>query len=264
MHLVLSKVTPGDFDAILPIQFEAFSTIDLSTVFFGRSSPKNLILCKKKLLDAFHNDPADVWLKIEDVDAETEVEVIPDSLESVDGKWEKKTVKKLVSASNWKVYPTYVEPKAEPQKILDGGAVNGKAEVKISKSDEITWLETKEQREDAIIITEDFMSRRRRACKEGHILLFLLFVDPSYQRQGGGKGAGSMMVQWGCELADQLMLPSWVEASPYGHGLYARYGYVDTEVVKCVTPSYVAEYTHMRRPAKVKQIHWNGSELVKS
>lgn len=268
MRLVLSRVTSADFDAILPVQFEAFSTVDLATVFFGKGTPGNIAAAKKKLIEVFHNDPADLWLKIEDEDEEVEIAVVPDPDSIGDGdsgKWEKKKVKRLVSASNWKIYPTYVEPKAEPQKILDGHKeTNETADVKISEADKITWLETEQQREDAIIITEDFMSRRRRACKEGHLLLFILYVDPTYQRQGGGKGVGSMMMQWGNELADQLMLPCWLEASPYGRGLYAKYGYEVVETVKLVTPSFVSEYTHMRRPAKVQRMHREGTELVKS
>ena len=33
------------------------------------------------------------------------------------------------------------------------------------------------------------------------------------------------MLKWGTDLADQLFLPSWVEASVPGAGLYAKYGY---------------------------------------
>lgn len=41
-----------------------------------------------------------------------------------------------------------------------------------------------------------------------------------------------MMLQWGCDLADQLFLPSWVEASPTGNFLYRKYGYKDVDVKK--------------------------------
>jgi hypothetical protein len=39
-----------------------------------------------------------------------------------------------------------------------------------------------------------------------------------------------MMLQWGCDLADQLFLPSWVEASPAGSALYRKFGYREVEV----------------------------------
>lgn len=41
-----------------------------------------------------------------------------------------------------------------------------------------------------------------------------------------------MMLQWGCDLADQLFLPSWVEASPTGNFLYRKHGYKDVDVKK--------------------------------
>lgn len=36
-----------------------------------------------------------------------------------------------------------------------------------------------------------------------------------------------MMLQWGVDLADQLFLPSWIEASKEGNFLYKRYGFRD-------------------------------------
>jgi len=34
-----------------------------------------------------------------------------------------------------------------------------------------------------------------------------------------------MMLRWGCDLADQLFLPGWVEASPEGSELYRGFGF---------------------------------------
>ncbi|KAK4117812.1 hypothetical protein N656DRAFT_774034 [Canariomyces notabilis] len=34
-------------------------------------------------------------------------------------------------------------------------------------------------------------------------------------------------MQWGCDVADQLFLPAWVEASPEGNYLYKRFGFYD-------------------------------------
>lgn len=35
------------------------------------------------------------------------------------------------------------------------------------------------------------------------------------------------MMRWGCELADLLFLPAWVEASPEGNFLYEKFGFCD-------------------------------------
>ncbi|GAB7355429.1 hypothetical protein MBLNU459_g5940t1 [Dothideomycetes sp. NU459] len=44
------------------------------------------------------------------------------------------------------------------------------------------------------------------------------------------RGMGSMMLQWGVDLADQLFLPAYVSASPAGNQLYKRFGFQNTGV----------------------------------
>lgn len=54
-----------------------------------------------------------------------------------------------------------------------------------------------------------------------------------------------MMMEWGCDLADQLFLPAWVEASPEGRALYLKYGWEVCTCLKGELPSAV-----MKRKAK--------------
>ena len=77
-------------------------------------------------------------------------------------------------------------------------------------------------------------------------MLYILFTDPDYQRCG----AGSIHVKWGCDLADRLVVPAWVEASPFGHHLYEENGFRDVEAVKPPTKKWVSEYTMMKREPK--------------
>jgi hypothetical protein len=44
-------------------------------------------------------------------------------------------------------------------------------------------------------------------------------------------GAGSALLKWGVDLADSLGLPSRLEASPTGYGVYKKFGYEDLDVV---------------------------------
>jgi hypothetical protein len=83
-------------------------------------------------------------------------------------------------------------------------------------------------------------------------VLNILYTDPEYH----GRGAGKMMVLWGNALADQLMLPCWVEASPAGYRLYSSCGYEDVEKVYRQTESLPLpmEYMIMRRPLKVTKM----------
>jgi len=43
------------------------------------------------------------------------------------------------------------------------------------------------------------------------------------------RGAGSMLIKWGTNLADEQQLPCYVEASPAGAGLYRKYGFEEVD-----------------------------------
>lgn len=75
--------------------------------------------------------------------------------------------------------------------------------------------------------------------------LHICFVDPAYHR----KGIGSQMLKWGCELADLLSLPAWVEASPDGNHLYKVFGFEN--VVVSNGEGDDLHGTTMKRPASV-------------
>lgn len=56
-----------------------------------------------------------------------------------------------------------------------------------------------------------------------YIDLDTLATHPDYQR----RGAGSMLLKWGCELADRHGVALYVDASKAGAPLYERFGFVD-------------------------------------
>ncbi|EFQ32953.1 acetyltransferase [Colletotrichum graminicola] len=65
--------------------------------------------------------------------------------------------------------------------------------------------------------------RARVMGDEEHYYLDTLVTHPDYQR----RGAGSMLLKWGCELADEDGVGAYVDASKAGKGLYERFGFVD-------------------------------------
>ncbi|KAI9801613.1 MAG: hypothetical protein M1825_003292 [Sarcosagium campestre] len=132
---------------------------------------------------------------------------------------------KIVCAANWKIYASYVE---KPKQHVPAD-----------------WHQGSE-REQAEKIIDDFFERRRRNCKEAHVLLYILFTIPEYQY----KGSGTMMVKWGCDLADHMFLPMWVESSTQGYKLYESNGFRTVEQAHFKTEKWDVNYTHMRRPAK--------------
>ncbi|SCN65436.1 uncharacterized protein FFB20_01653 [Fusarium fujikuroi] len=56
-----------------------------------------------------------------------------------------------------------------------------------------------------------------------HYYLDTLVTHPDYQRCG----AGSMLMNFGCDLADKDGVAAYVDASKSGAGLYKRFGFVD-------------------------------------
>ncbi|KAJ5500734.1 Acyl-CoA N-acyltransferase [Penicillium expansum] len=57
----------------------------------------------------------------------------------------------------------------------------------------------------------------------GQDYLDMLGTHPDYRR----RGAGSMLVRWGCEIADREGVRAYIDASKAGVPLYAKHGFVD-------------------------------------
>jgi GNAT superfamily N-acetyltransferase len=270
MHLVLSRVQPEDFDALIPLQFQAFDDVDLNNVFFGPTGPAGYAYAKRTVMHAYMHDAADVWMKVTDEDVDVEVPVLDDETGEPTG--EKRKQKRIVAGSNWKVWPTLNREEHEkrngglPSKDQSEGSTNfvvSNPETTVSETAHdfsyVTWFEEPSEKRDAARILADFLGRRRVKTAEAHLLCFLMFVDPEYQR----KGAGSMCMRWGTELADLLMLPCWIEASQKGEGLYRKFGYEGAGEdeygrgrarIYLKTENFLSEYMHMRRPTKVERL----------
>ena len=57
--------------------------------------------------------------------------------------------------------------------------------------------------------------------------LHICFTHPDFRR----RAAGQMLMQWGCDLADALALPGYIEASKEGNFLYKTFGFEDRESI---------------------------------
>ncbi|KAF2147912.1 hypothetical protein K461DRAFT_283055 [Myriangium duriaei CBS 260.36] len=110
---------------------------------------------------------------------------------------------RIVSGSMWQIHPTVV-----PEVTRD--------------TRPRPWLDedTNVQQRVKQTLKERFVVEKCLRTQP-HIRLGLTFTDPNYRR----RGAGGMMMQWGCDLADHLFLPIWVEATPKGKLLYERFGF---------------------------------------
>jgi hypothetical protein len=132
MKFALSPVEPSDMDEIIRLQFLCFGATDMHVVFFGHCEPAK-VEAKKRHLHDLATDPCNMWLKIVNMDTD-----------------------KMVSSSNWCIFPTRVE-KDEPIKV--------------------DWLEDPEEIKSAEEVLEDYMGRRKKHMTQPHVLLNILFTD---------------------------------------------------------------------------------------
>lgn len=51
----------------------------------------------------------------------------------------------------------------------------------------------------------------------------MLATHPQWER----RGAGSMIIQWGCDRADEAGVVAYIDASKKGKGLYQKFGFED-------------------------------------
>ena len=145
MPLVLSRVAPEDFDTLVPIQFSAFAKNGAHYAQLGCKNPENIAHAKAIFLDSFASDPADLWLKVIDEDA----------------------TGRIIAASNWKIYPTYVKSDFDTRAALFEGM----------KAEDVSWHTDPRQKEDAVTIVKEFFSTRYRRTREAHVCECLHFED---------------------------------------------------------------------------------------
>ena len=235
MRLIQCRAETSDFEEMAPLAFRAFKGDPMTPVFFGPECPENLVHLQKGWVKGT-KESSDIWMKVIDLDGEGF-----DS-ERTNCAKEVATVrrKRIVGACNWRIYPTFIPPKEEEKKPID---------------EEYAYLPTHQQRLDASHMLTDYFGFRQTEIAEPHVLCSLLFVDPEYHR----KGIGKMLMQFGHEVADSLMLPVWLEASVKGEGLYRALGFEETSRKEWETESFGrCSCLRMRRGASVKRWEWKG------
>lgn len=103
-----------------------------------------------------------------------------------------------------------------------------------------TMLPKPNREKDSAISIElqDYLTRVRKQYMgtKPFVFLSLLITHPEHQR----RGAGAMLIQWGLDKADELKLPSFLEASDAGKPLYERFGFETQEVTTWDNTKYVS------------------------
>ncbi|KAL6713246.1 hypothetical protein ACLMJK_009367 [Lecanora helva] len=120
----------------------------------------------------------------------------------------------IVSFGKWNVY-THERPRSEWDQHMD-----------------VNWTDDPVLKSGAETYLEKIHGMRHKyASGQPHLLLNIMITDPPHQR----RGAASMIVKWGCEKADELGLPAYLEATAAGLPIYLKEGFekLDEVIIDC-------------------------------
>ncbi|KAH7410192.1 hypothetical protein DE146DRAFT_341601 [Phaeosphaeria sp. MPI-PUGE-AT-0046c] len=95
--------------------------------------------------------------------------------------------------------------------------------------------------------------KRRHLGTRPYYVLDTLATHRNHER----RGAGGMLVRWGCEKADEAGVQAYLEASPMGAPMYARHGFVEVGKIHIDLTKNGGQGTEdfipMRRPTKTER-----------
>ncbi|KAK4895111.1 hypothetical protein LTR27_006717 [Elasticomyces elasticus] len=151
------------------------------------------------------------------------------------------TDKQIVSTANWQIYPRH-----RSEEELDRAAEEAESDPVFSESANVESIKA--------FYGESAEKRRERFGGQPHVLLGMLAVHPDHQR----RGLGAMQLKVGLAKADELGVQAYLESSPQGKGLYAKYGFEETGIMEFDARKFgKAEempHTLMVRPAKSQRL----------
>lgn len=222
MPIELHPMTEADVDAHLAIMWASFGP-DLMSVFYPKGlSADDLSHMKADTLKAMRKDkPTEQTVYIKAIDTDLPAD------------------KQIVSTAKWQIYP-----RQRTDEELDRDAAEGGRENMFSEGANVEAMKA--------FFSELVEKRRERFGGEPYVLLSVLVVHPDHQR----RGLGALQLKWGLDKADELGVQAYLESSPKGKGLYAKYGFKEEGGMKFDARTWGREedvpHTYMVRPAKAK------------
>jgi len=212
MAFHVAEATETDVPRLMEIQFLAFDYEPADKMINGGDTPENRVKAGGRLLNQMRIDPFLHTIKCVHTDPITKTETI-------------------VGFCQWHVYDR-IRTKEEWMKEHEMFACD--------------WL-PEPQRSWARASMLPLFTGRRRMEGRPYALLMYMCVHPDWQRRGAGK----MLMRWGSDRTDELGIPAYLEASPYGVPLYKSCGYEDFEPITMIVDGKDVTYPCMVRwPAR--------------
>ncbi|KAK5134952.1 hypothetical protein LTR08_005903 [Meristemomyces frigidus] len=192
MPLTLSRMTLADIPAFAVVDAAAMADWGMARLMDSPSEPRQQMV-ERWTRAGFRNDDEQAWVIVRDDETGD-----------------------MVAAAMWQFVPEQVPEMKE--------GVEGKVEA-------AALMESKEMGErEKILSREGGMAALVRSGKafknefiggKAHAYLNILVTHPAHQR----KGAGSMLVKWGCDKADEKGVMSALMASAAGQKVYQNHGF---------------------------------------
>jgi GNAT superfamily N-acetyltransferase len=227
MPLQLAPAGEADLPKILEVQYAAFAQDPINRLMFPVPTPPSTF---EKSLDRARRDisnPDVAFMKV----TETETG-------------------EIVSFAKWYIYK-HQRPEEEWNKEEKRDWGEG---TNVEVADTFFGLLTRNRRK--FMAGEPYCcklvtSRGRRICtKRCPAVLNLLDTLPAHQR----RGAGTKLLRWCADVADQYGLPIYLEASPAGYHLYRKFGFEDVENIDMDLTRWGGVGTH-RFACMIRPVH---------
>lgn len=150
-----------------------------------------------------------------------------------------KTTGEMVAGARWR----YLKPKQE------GAKERTWEEVDAGLTIPEPYEESEPEMWNALFKLFAANKREILGTRPYYVLDTLVTLDKHRRR-----GAGSMLIRWGCEKADEAGVEAFLEASPMGAPVYARHGFVPVKEENLDLRQWGGEedfqFILMKRPAK--------------
>lgn len=158
----------------------------------------------------------------------------------------------MIAASFWRM-PVHMEEPHSTRPETSADAEGSLQKEGISDAESRTKKFWKEVEQIKKQLHEEFIGSRTHACQSVHPRscfiandvgdLHLLLTHPSYRR----RGAGGMLVRWGCDKADEMGIMAACTASAAGEAVYKKNGFEVKKLVELDLSPFGYNEVELRR-----------------